>query len=136
MNNKGFIVSTILYTILIAFLLFLGVTLSIFSSATSTVGAGTKDLVNSEKLTIKALRPRCGESTEILAVITSKYGEFYWPKDFMSAENHNLEIICKKNEEDDYTSCNNYDINEKFYLGVRYAETDELSEIYFEYTCK
>ena len=87
MNNKGFVVSTILYTILISFLLFLGVMLSIFASATSTVGGGTDDLVNATNLSIKQVRRLDASGIAMcekipLASITSKYGELYWPKNF------------------------------------------------------
>lgn len=50
LNNKGFVVSTILYTLLIAFLLFLGVLLSTFSSSTDIISNANSDLVNSEIL--------------------------------------------------------------------------------------
>lgn len=133
MNNKGFVVSTILYSILIAFLLFLAVTLSIFSSATATTGAGTRDLVNSEKLTIKRLVSSSNPNSDLYkAVITSKYGEFYWPKDFPSGENHNLEIVYKISEDDEYESLDGSDISGSFYLSVRYAgDTDVADYVYF-----
>ncbi len=89
LNNKGFVVSTILYTVLIAFLLFLAVTLSIFSSAISTVGSANKDLINASEfkaIQVKVERPNAGawyENThDILLKITSEYGIYYWPKDF------------------------------------------------------
>lgn len=50
LNNKGFVVSTILYTLLIAFLLFLGVLLSTFSSSTDIISNANSDLVNGNAL--------------------------------------------------------------------------------------
>ena len=50
LNNKGFAVSTILYTLLIAFLLFLGATLAMFSSSNSIISNANNDLINGTKL--------------------------------------------------------------------------------------
>lgn len=88
-KNKGFVVSTILYSILIAFLIVLGVTLYIFSSATTMVGSATDDLVNATNLSITPIIVNDGENrrNDILAVITSKYGDYYWPKDFNMSVN-------------------------------------------------
>lgn len=50
LNNKGLVVSSVLYTLLIAFLLFLGVTLAQFSSSAKIISNSTKDLVNNSEL--------------------------------------------------------------------------------------
>ena len=95
LNNKWFVVSAILYTILLAFLLFLGVTLAIFSSATSTIGKATDDLVNSTELSIRQVGALDSDGNpvanaddwykaqnNVLIKINSKYGIIYWPRDF------------------------------------------------------
>ena len=50
LNNKGVVVSTVLYTLLIAFLLFLGVTISMLATSADIIASSTKDLVNGEQL--------------------------------------------------------------------------------------
>ena len=163
MNNKGFIVSTILYTILIAFLLFLGVTLSIFASATKTAGAGTNDLVNSTKLSINYIVLPCNMTNwydnkyNILAIVNSRYGEFYWPRDFGTSidsgvikgnnKKGNLEIKCSEDDLDDYNaiyhleSCNidldDYtDKSKKFYLYVVDTYSKSFAKTIYANNCK
>ena len=46
MNNKGFAVSAVLYTLLIAFLLFLAAALAMFSSSNSLISNANSDIVN------------------------------------------------------------------------------------------
>lgn len=53
LNSKGLVVSSVLYTLLIAFLLFLGITLANFSASTKIVSSTTKDLVDGEGLQAK-----------------------------------------------------------------------------------
>lgn len=55
-NNKGFIVSSILYTLLVAFLLFLSVLLASLASSTSTIGNSNNDLINNAKFEAKQVR--------------------------------------------------------------------------------
>lgn len=50
LNNKGLVVSSVLYTLLIAFLLLLGTTLAQFSSSAKIISNSTKDLVNNNEL--------------------------------------------------------------------------------------
>ena len=45
LNSKGFAISSILYTLLIAFLLFLGVALAQLSSSSSLIGKANDDLI-------------------------------------------------------------------------------------------
>lgn len=56
LNNKGFVVSTVLYTLLIAFLLFLGVLLSNFSSSIDIISNANSDLVNGNVLRANQFR--------------------------------------------------------------------------------
>lgn len=156
LNNKGFVVSAILYTILLAFLLFLGVTLSIFQSATSTLGNATDDLVNSTRLLAGQVNSHNSfllehrfsdiNSTEpdynILVQISSKYGIFYWPRDFIDSENNllasNGKIGVKCSAKGiDYNKCASFssiDSNDFkvmfFYVG---EEDKEKVEVNLEY---
>lgn len=105
LNNKGFAVSAVLYTLLVAFLLFLAVVLSTFSYSSDLVRRANTDLINNykfkaEQVTLtsgwnnKALT-NCVKTTGIknsnnfywyespvIVRIESQYGTYYWPKDF------------------------------------------------------
>ena len=101
LNNKGFAVSSVLYTLLIAFLLFLGAALAQLSSSSSLIGKANDDIVNGTRFKdkdniangtkFKAIQLRegvCGpddsawyERNDIVK-IESRYGTVYWPKDF------------------------------------------------------
>ncbi len=114
LNNKGFAVSTILYTILIAFLLFLGVTLAMFSTSINIIGNANNDLINNtafKVVQVKDANPGCGSSyqwyqkvdktnSDVIIKINSKYGSgtMYWPKDFPNArvidENNNINPVA------------------------------------------
>ena len=102
LNNKGFAVSTILYTLLIAFLLFLGATLAMFSSSNSIISNANNDLINGTKFEAIQVKPKgaCtndakwyesskGTSSNTIVRIKSRYGTMYWPKDF---PNSSLEV--------------------------------------------
>ena len=153
MNNKGFIVSTILYTILVAFLLFLAVTLSIFASATSTVGGGTNDLVNATYFKVwqvencEADKSWYEPSNNVLAIITTKYGEYYWPKDFGGSieggriknigTRPNVTLMCSMDDNfsDEY-DCEDFNIGKYetesdgfFYLKVKVDGLEETATL-------
>ncbi len=100
-NNKGFAISSVLYLLLVAFLMFLMLMLAQFTSSTSIIGKANDDLVNGSKfeaMQIKDSNKRCikvGNSKqandiywyesgngELLVRIKSRYGTMYWPKDF------------------------------------------------------
>ncbi len=110
LNNKGFAVSTILYTLLIAFLLFLGATLAMFSSSNSIISNANDDLINGIELNPQQVKPVSTDSdgndncvpvttqplpddkyywyqveNNILVRITSRYGVMYWPRDFVGS---------------------------------------------------
>ncbi len=102
LNNKGFAVSTVLYTLLIAFLMFLGVALAQFSSSSSFIAHANDDLINGTTFKVMQVKPAiegktCGSDYQwyqtynssnekvnsgTIVKITSKYGTIYWPKDF------------------------------------------------------
>ena len=110
-NNKGFAISSVLYLLLVAFLMFLMITLAQFTSSTSVIGKANDDLINGT--TFKAVQVKsvienssCGTDYEwyqsfdselgtykdsnTIVKITSKYGTIYWPKDFPNA---NVSVI-------------------------------------------
>lgn len=111
LNNKGFAVSAVLYTTLIAFLLFLAVVLSMFSSSSDLVRNANTDLINGNKFEAKqvtlknsngkykkcvanSVTPNTDEGefhwdeSPVIVKINSRYGTYYWPKDF-SGDNAN-----------------------------------------------
>lgn len=88
-NNKGFAVSTVLYTLLIAFLMFLGVALAQFETSSGIIGKANDDLVNGTKFEVSQIKTsnECNDgiwynNSNTLVRIKSKYGTMYWPKDF------------------------------------------------------
>lgn len=117
LNNKGFAVSAVLYTTLIAFLLFLAVVLSMFSSSSDLVRNANTDLINGNKFEAKQVTLTSGfnggktncvstlktslESYEfhwydspVIVKINSRYGTYYWPKDFSGdGTNNGLSLI-------------------------------------------
>lgn len=103
LNNKGFAVSSVLYTLLIAFLLFLGAALAQFSSSTSLIGKANDDIVNGTQFEAMQVKPNgaCtkdddgniiskwyqddnGNTSNTIVRIKTRYGTKYWPKDFGS----------------------------------------------------
>lgn len=98
LNNKGFAVTTVLYTLLIAFLMFLGAALAQFSSATDLIGKSNNDMVNGANFDVLQVKPvfekPCGSlgyewyNTNTIVKIKNRYGIMYWPKDFgLTSEN-------------------------------------------------
>ena len=95
LNNKGFAVSSVLYTLLIAFLLFLGAALAQFSASSSLIGKANDDLVNGSSFEAMQIKPNgaCkdgnewyqdsdGKTSNTIVRIKTRYGTKYWPKDF------------------------------------------------------
>lgn len=106
LNNKGFAVSSVLYTLLIAFLLFLGAALAQFSASSSLIGKANDDLVNGTSFEAMQVKPNgaCennkkwyqdvdGNTSSTIVRIKSKYGTMYWPKDFTNEDNSQTKII-------------------------------------------
>lgn len=124
LNNKGFAVSSVLYTLLIAFLLFLGAALAQFSASSSLIGKANDDLVNGTSFEAMQVKPsgacdsdnlwyqESGPKTSNTIVrIKSKYGTMYWPKDFETSEHRQVELsddgnIDNTNEKKSATSKN------------------------------
>ena len=99
LNNKGFAVSSVLYTLLIAFLLFLGAALAQFSASSSLIGKANDDLVNGSSFEAMQIKPNgaCkdgnewyqdsdGKTSNTIVRIKTRYGTKYWPKDFETSE--------------------------------------------------
>lgn len=130
LNNKGFAVTTVLYTLLIAFLMFLGAALAQFSSSSSLIGKANDDLINGTKLDAKLVKVEGGNASnwntlDIIVKINSRYGTMYWPKDFCNNDNgtlsdcedNNISVMCNGN------SCNNIVINDLIGIDV----TDDIT---------
>lgn len=148
LNNKGFAVSTILYTILIAFLLFLGVTLSMFSSSNSIISNANNDLVNGTVFRAVQVKDNnkdnnkediCGKDyawyqmdNNILIKITSRYGVIYWPRDFINYDKLENQIKITK-EEAPTEDIENLTSDKKFfykYLNSGYINLSMLNDTY------
>lgn len=99
LNNKGFAVSSVLYTLLIAFLLFLGAALAQFSASSSLIGKANDDLVNGSSFEAMQIKPNgaCkdgnewyqdsdGKTSNTIVRIKTRYGTKYWPKDFETSK--------------------------------------------------
>lgn len=116
LNNKGFAVSAVLYTTLIAFLLFLAVVLSMFSSSSDLVRNANTDLINGNKFEAKQVtltsgfnggKTKCVSTSKItlqsdefhwydshvIVKINSRYGTYYWPKDFDNDDANDIGLI-------------------------------------------
>ena len=136
LNNKGFAVTTVLYTLLIAFLMFLGAALAQFSSSSSLIGKANDDLINGTKLDAKLVKVEVEDADNwnkddwnklnIIVKINSRYGTMYWPKDFCNnkdgtlsdcKEYNNISVMCNGN------SCDNIVINDLIGIDV----TDDVT---------
>lgn len=118
LNNKGFAVSSVLYTLLIAFLLFLGAALAQFSASSSLIGKANDDLVNGSSFEAMQIKPNgaCkddnkwyqnsdGKISNTIVRIKTRYGTKYWPKDFETSEHRPAELSDDGNiNEGEYTS--------------------------------
>ena len=125
-NNKGFAVSTVLYTLLIAFLMFLGVALAQFETSSGIIGKANDDLVNGTKLEVKQVKIsennlKNGQwyGTNTLVKINSRYGTLYWPRDFYEYNDENGVVgnIKDGNKTDSYTD-NNTIYNGSIYKNI------------------
>lgn len=132
LNNKGFAVSAVLYTTLIAFLLFLAVVLSMFSSSSDLVRNANTDLINGNKFEAKQVtltsgfnegKTNCVPTSKtslasdefywydspVIVKINSRYGTYYWPKDFdtFSDSNNNNALDDGEKLASCFKNCNN-----------------------------
>lgn len=113
LNNKGFAVSSVLYTLLIAFLIFLGVSLSMLSTSNSLISNINRDLT--DNLYINAYlnisdESNLNSSAKIVRIRYNK-GTIYWPQDF-SYEKKDLGFKYNTcNDDGIKIVINNYDDN-------------------------
>lgn len=91
MNNKGFAVSSVLYTLLIAFLMFLGVLLAMFAASNDLVSNANIDLIDDIKLGAIQSGDGCvlKSGNDIVLKINSQYGIKSWPRDFTLNQTNN-----------------------------------------------
>lgn len=99
LNNKGFAVSSALYTLLIAFLLFLGAALAQFTSSIGLLNKANEDLINGVDFKAQQRNPNGActggigwyqekdedgniKVSNTIVLIKTRYGTKYWPKDF------------------------------------------------------
>lgn len=80
LNNKGFAVSTVLYTLLIAFLMFLGAALAQLSASSSLIGKANDDIING--VDFKAELVNSDKGCDRVIRVRSRHGIMYWPIDF------------------------------------------------------
>lgn len=101
LNSKGFAISSILYTLLIAFLLFLGVALAQLSSSSSLIGKANDDLINGIFLSIDEVKVNDKPTIRV----KSRYGIRYWTKDFECVDGNktcksgNLVATCTEKDD-------------------------------------
>lgn len=141
LNNKGFAVTAVLYTLLIAFLMFLGAALAMFSSSSRIIGNANDDLINGSALRAYQVKSDCDNdgdidsedeicwnTSNIIVKINSRYGTMYWPRDFctnnngvLSCEDENSSVngqvtaqcLSANSGTQSYTNCNGVDISSR-----------------------
>lgn len=136
LNNKGFAVTTILYTLLIAFLMFLGAALAMFSTSSSLISNANEDLINGTKLTAQQVKTDCNgggidvsdgncwNASSTIVKINSRYGTMYWPRDFCEIDDGNNGTTkgflhdCNNTSSDSNTSSVNSNVTAQCLLSV------------------
>ena len=143
LNNKGFAVSAILYSLLLVFVLFAIVVISSFDSSIDIVGASNDDIVNGNTFVVyETLIKNHMRNERVLdndycqsegdtwyntncekkIMIQTKNGTLYWPKDF-----------CKEKAEGKCVKYGN--VNEKEHLLINFTlgkkrDCDTSNEMY------
>ena len=79
LNKKGFVVSSVLYTLLIVFMMVLLLSLSSFSSTSALISVANESVIENNVIYMNILNT---DSDEEIIKISSKFGTKYWPKDF------------------------------------------------------
>ena len=109
LNNKGFAVSSALYTLLIAFLLFLGAALAQFTSSIGLLNKANEDLINGVDFKAQQRNPNGActggigwyqekdedgniKASNTIVLIKTRYGTKYWPKDFETSEHRQAKL--------------------------------------------
>lgn len=122
LNNKGFAVSSALYTLLIAFLLFLGAALAQFTSSIGLLNKANEDLINGVDFKAQQRNPNGActggigwyqekdedgniKASNTIVLIKTRYGTKYWPKDFETSEHRQAKLSNDGNiDAGEYTS--------------------------------
>lgn len=124
LNNKGFAVSSALYTLLIAFLLFLGAALAQFTSSIGLLNKANEDLINGVDFKAQQRNPNGActggigwyqekdedgniKASNTIVLIKTRYGTKYWPKDFkykVDQDNYVQANLTVDNDHNDATA--------------------------------
>lgn len=118
LNNKGFAVSSALYTLLIAFLLFLGAALAQFTSSIGLLNKANEDLINGVDFKAQQRNPNGActgdikwyqeakdgsiKASNTIVLIKTRYGTKYWPKDFKYKDDQDNVGQAKLTENNDH----------------------------------
>lgn len=119
LNNKGFAVSSALYTLLIAFLLFLGAALAQFTSSIGLLNKANEDLINGVDFKAQQRNPNDActggikwyqekdkdgsiKVSNTIVLIKTRYGTKYWPKDFKYKDDQDNDGQAKLTENNDH----------------------------------
>ena len=99
LDNKGFAVTSVLYTLLIAFLLFLGVSLSMLSTSNSLISNMNRDLTDNLYVNAYLNIDNENDLSNSLQIVKIRYnkGTIYWPQDFSYKKDRTVLI---------YNNCN------------------------------
>lgn len=109
-SNKGFAVSTVLYALLIVFLMFTLVLIASYNASSDILSSATSDLTENNSFTVRQVKPAgnvCGENgwdwykTNTILQVKAPQGTFYWPKDWYNYDSEKGLIGNPIN--DDYT---------------------------------
>ncbi len=144
-NNKGFAVSAVLYSLLLVFALFTMVVLASFDSAVDIVGASNDDIVNGNTFVVYETlikdQIKYGQSQDYdicqydddtwynvdcdkKITIQTSTGTVYWPKNFCKTRDENTGR-CKKYENEN----KKYHIKISFTIGTKKA-CDKYQTLY------
>lgn len=142
LNNKGFAVTAILYMVLICFLLFITVTLLMFSSSNTIVNGATDDLVNNYEFSAKFVLVKITDPNSELSFDDSNDNN---ASDSSSEEPNAIEITDPKNgvsfyaldnsANNDYTDkCNENISNCRQFKNIKVIEVTNNSSKTYEIT--
>lgn len=109
-SNKGFAVSTVLYALLIVFLMFTLVLIASYNASSDILSSATSDLTENNSFTVRQVKPAdnvCGENgwnwykTNTILQVKAPQGTFYWPKDWYNYDSE--KGLIGNPIKDDYT---------------------------------
>lgn len=143
LNNKGFAITSVLYLLLVSFLMFLAITLSQFASSSAVIGRANDDLIeNNNNLDANYVSNACENGdkwyqSNVLIKIEAKQGYVYWPRNYnISVDNNGviggedtidtykkIEVLC------DDESCVGKNINSIDKITIENKITGESKEL-------